>query len=309
MAETTADPFSALISDIASRVEAARAKINLALHVLGRRADGFHLIDSLVVFAEVGDTLTAAPLDGGAVDFAVDGQFADHLATTPVRDNLVLRAAEQLMKAHPAKTNKGVGLKLTKRLPIAAGLGGGSADAAAALRLLNRYWELKLAPAQLAELGLRIGSDVPICLASRPLHAEGIGEKVKPLPGIPALPVVLINPGIEMATRKVFRRLHHEERTPMWPLPKGFPTIMEFVHWLRMTRNDLFEPAKLEAKVVGAVVKALGADPECLLARMSGSGATAFGIFNTSAAATRAADRLRAKHPKWWVAVTKTGGS
>ena len=291
-------------------MEVARVKINLALHVLGRRTDGYHLIDSLVVFAEAGDTITATPRDESLVTLAVEGQFADELtATTAARDNLVMRAADELIHTHPRTPIKGVRLNLNKRVPIAAGLGGGSADAAATLRLLDRYWGWKTSRKRLAEIGLHLGADVPACLVSRPLKMEGIGEKLSPAAGIPALPVILVNPGVPVTTREAFRRLDGGERTPVWPLPGGFATVIEFVQWLRMSRNDLFEPAKAVAPVVARVVKAVAGDQECLFARMSGSGATVFGIFNTAAAAGRAAKRLGAAHPSWWVAVTTTGGS
>jgi 4-diphosphocytidyl-2-C-methyl-D-erythritol kinase len=244
------------------------------------------------------------------VKLTVDGQFADDLeGAGPTRDNLVLRAADELMAAFPRKPIRGVRIHLTKRLPVAAGLGGGSADAAATLRLLDRLWSFGTDRETLATIGLRLGADVPACLTSRPLKAEGIGERIRPVSGIPELPLILVNPGVALPTRNVFRRLHPEERTAMWPVPPGFRTVIEFAQWLRLSRNDLFEPAKEEAKVVGTVVKAVSSDPECLFARMSGSGATVFGIFNTNAAAERAAARIHAAKPAWWVAVTRSGGS
>ena len=310
MPAATGDPVSALILEVASKVENARAKVNLALHVTGRRGDGYHLLDSLVVFAEIADTLRAVPRDEAQVKLSVEGQFADDLdRSAPMRDNLVMRAADELMAAFPKKPIRGVRLDLTKRLPIAAGLGGGSADAAAALRLLDRLWGFGASRETLAAVGLRLGADVPACLVSRPLKAEGVGEIIRPVSGIPELPMILVNPAIALPTRNVFRRLHPEERTPMWPVPPGFKSLIEFAQWLRLSRNDLFDPAKEEAKIVGTVVKAVSADPECLLARMSGSGATVFGIFNSHAAAERAAARLHAAKPAWWVAVTRTGGS
>lgn len=309
MAETTADPVSALISEVASKVETARAKVNLALHVLGRRADGYHLIDSLVVFADIGDTLKATPREEALVKLTLDGPFAADLAAAGrLEDNLVMRAADELIAAFPAKRIRGVRLSLTKRLPVASGLGGGSADAAAALRLLDRLWGFRAGPAKLAEIGLKLGADVPLCLVSRPLHAEGIGERLQVLDSIPSLPLLLVQPGVQVPTRNVFRRLAAGERSRMWPLPARFASIIEFAQWLRLTRNDLLEPAKAEAKVVGSVVKAVSSDPECLFANLSGSGASVFGIFNSRAAAERAAKRIHAAKPQWWVAVTETGG-
>ncbi|MEX2643411.1 MAG: 4-(cytidine 5'-diphospho)-2-C-methyl-D-erythritol kinase [Acetobacterales bacterium] len=310
MTGKTADPVSALIFEVSSKVETARAKINLALHITGRRVDGYHLLDSLVVFAEVADTIRAAPLEEGFVDLVVDGQFGGDLEHgTPTDRNLAYLAADALIHASPGRRMNGVRLLLTKRLPIASGLGGGSADAAATLRLLNRFWGLGLPAAQLAELGVGLGADVPCCLVSRPLRAEGIGERITPLPGIPSLPIVILNPGVALETRSVFRRLPDAERKPMGAIPKGFKSIMEFVLWLRRTRNDLYEPANALEPAVGKAVRALAADPECLFARMSGSGATVFGIFLSAEAADRAATRIHASRPDWWLAVTRTAGS
>ena len=188
------------------QIESARAKINLALHVLGRRGDGYHLLDSLVVFADLGDTLTAFPDDDGYVDLTVDGAFADDLeATTLPRNNLILAVAHALCEAFPDRSTGGVRLHLDKQLPIAAGLGGGSADAAAALRLLNRTWQLGLTDGELARLGLSLGADVPVCLASRPSRMRGIGEEVSPVAGIPPMPIVLVNPGISVSTARRLR--------------------------------------------------------------------------------------------------------
>lgn len=310
MDETTGDTLAALISNVAAKVETARAKINLALHVLGRRTDGYHLIDTLVVFADMGDTLRATPRDEALVKLTVDGPFGDELAgSTRAEDNLVFRAADELIASFPRRRIGGVRLDLTKRLPVASGLGGGSADAAAALRLLDRLWNLGAGPARLAEIGARLGADVPMCLISKPLQAGGIGERITLAPSIPALPLLLVNPGVPVATRNVFRRLAPGERPPMWPLPARFANRIEFAQWLRMTRNDLCEPAIAEAKVVGTVVKAVAADAECLFANLSGSGATVFGIFNSRAAAERAAARIHEKRPGWWVAVTQSGGA
>ncbi len=312
MAEATADPVSEPISEVASGLETAKAKINLALHVVDRRDDGYHTLDSLVVFADVADRLTAVPQDHdpGFVDLAIDGPFADDLraATTP-GSNLILAVANGLAEAFASRPDIGVTLRLSKNLPVAAGLGGGSADAAAALRLLNRAWHLGLSQQELARLGLSLGADVPVCLASRPSRMRGIGEEVSPLAGVPAMPIVLVNPGIAIDTRDVFGRLQPEQRTPLPPIPAAFGTLMEFVFWLRKTRNDLFAPATAVAPAIAKVLRALATDPDCLFARMSGSGATVFGIFMSNDAAHRAAARLHAAKPHWWVAVTRTGGS
>jgi 4-diphosphocytidyl-2-C-methyl-D-erythritol kinase len=306
LAETVAEA----VTSGASGAELARAKINLALHVTGRRTDGYHLISSLVVFADVADVVSAAPAPGGRMGLTVDGPLASELVeTTEPRDNLVVRAAARLVRANPGRTLPPTRVVLTKRLPLAAGLGGGSADAAATLRLLDRYWRLDSGQARLAEIGIGLGADVPMCLRSRPLVAEGIGERLTPAVGIPALPIVLAHPGVASPTAAVFGRLEEAERTPLPKVPSRFASVLDFVMWLRRTRNDLTEPAKAENRVVGTALKALGNDSECLFARMTGSGAAVFGIFITLAAATHAAERLRAARPAWWVAATLTGGS
>lgn len=310
MPDRTADSVAALISEAASRVESARAKINLALHVLDRRPDGYHLLDSLVVFAKVADTLSASPDDDGYISLDVDGQFAGDLeAATSPENNLVLAVANGLAEVFPDHSASGVRLQLTKHLPVAAGIGGGSADAAAALRLLNRLWRLDLSHDQLAHLGLSLGADVPVCLASRPSQMSGIGEEVTPIAGVPEMTVVLVNPGVVVSTRGVFRVLERAERSPLPPIPDVGGSLMEFVFWLRKTRNDLFEPALLEAPQIEDAVRALAYDQDCVFARMSGSGGTVFGIFMSSSAAKRAAERLHATEPTWWVAVTTTEGS
>jgi 4-diphosphocytidyl-2-C-methyl-D-erythritol kinase len=308
MVATTADELGALISGVAAQVETARAKVNLALHILGRRADGYHLIDSLVVFADMGDTLRVTPRDEALVKLTVDGPFGDELVgSTRPEDNLVTRAADELIAAFPTRPVGGVRLHLTKRLPVASGLGGGSADAAATLRLLDRLWNLRAGPSRLAEIGMRLGADVPMCLVSRPLHAEGMGERIRVTPSIPPLHLLLVQPGVQVSTRNVFRRLTPGERAPMWPLPARFASTIEFAQWLRLTRNDLLQPAVAEAKVIGTVVKAVSSDQDCLFANLSGSGASVFGIFNSRAAAERAAARIHEKRPNWWVAVTQSG--
>jgi len=309
-ADETADLLATSIAEAAAKIESARAKINLALHVLNRRPDGYHALDSLVVFAELADTLTAFRRDESVVEVSVDGDFADILGeTTLPEDNLVYSVACALIRAFPDRIPDGIRLNLTKELPVAAGLGGGSADAAATLRLLNRMWRLGLAPSELIGLGASLGADVPVCVLSRPARIEGIGERVTPVTTLPAIPLVLVNPGVAMETGSVFRRLRPAERPPLPPMPQRFVSLMELVFWLRKTRNDLFEPACEAAPVIETVVRMLASDPDCMFARMSGSGATVFGIFLSIEAASRAAERLRDVRPEWWVAVTWTGGS
>lgn len=287
--------------------ELACAKINLALHVTGRRPDGYHQIETLVVFADYADVVTAVPCADGRMRLTVKGPFAAALAgTTPFNDNLAVRAAAELARSAGKKSLPPMKLVLTKRIPVAAGLGGGSADAAATLRLLDRIWGIDIGAGKLAAIGLGLGADVPMCLASTPLVAKGIGEQIAPVAGMPALPIVLANPDVAVPTAKVFARLGNEERAPLPAMPARFGSLLDVIFWLRQARNDLAEPAAAVAKTAGAAARALMADPECLFARMSGSGAAAFGIFVTMDAAERAAARLRENKPGWWVASAMT---
>ncbi len=301
--------------------EFARAKINLALHVVGRRADGYHLLDSLVVFPEIGDRLTArAALSLG---LALEGPFGPALApaaaapeiefSSPVcylpalapPDNLVLRAAEALRAASP---DSGAAMTLEKNLPVASGIGGGSADAAAALRLLVRLWGLEIPAADLARIALNLGADVPVCLASRPTRMRGIGEDLTPA-APPAGALVLINPGAGLSTPEVFRLLESRENPPPPEIPQGLGAA-EFALWLsEKTRNDLEPPALARLPVLGEVLAALRAEG-APLARMSGSGATCFGLFPNLAEAEKAAQALRAGAPRgWWIAAGAYEGS
>lgn len=273
----------------------APAKINLALHVVGRRADGYHRLDSLVVFADVGDTLTAERPLPGAPLLTIDGPFAADLPLGD--DNLVLCAARLLAERFGMSPPA---LRLTKRLPVASGIGGGSADGAATLRLLAALAGLDAAP--LADLALRLGADGPMCLESRPLRAGGIGEVVAPLAGLPQLGLVLAHPGIAVPTAAVFRRLACPDNPPLPdPLPvwRDAAELARFLH--TATRNDLEAPALAEAAVIAEISAALRASEGCLFARMSGSGATVFGLYADIEAAHRASAALAGDHPNWWV--------
>ncbi len=266
----------------------APAKVNLALHVLGRRDDGYHLLDSLVVFAAVGDVLRAAP--DGALTLAVTGPFAAALDGTG--DNLVLRAARALAAASGVAPR--ARLTLEKRLPVASGIGGGSADAAAALRVLARLWGV--APAS-AELALALGADVPVCLAGRAARMGGIGETLAPAPRLPECGIVLVNPGVAVATHAVFRARSGGFSPPL-DLPAGWEDAAAMAADLARLRNDLEAPACALEPAIGTVLAALLALPGARLARMSGSGATCFALFATAAAARAAAARVA--RPGWW---------
>ena len=265
--------------------EFAPAKINLALHVTGQRGDGYHLLDSIVVFAGVGDWITAAPAD--RLSLTVTGPQAAGLSGD---DNLVLRAARCL--------GVDAALVLEKHLPVASGIGGGSADAAATLRALSAMSGVA-GPDAAAVLAL--GADVPVCLAGRPVRMQGVGEVLTPLPALPECYVVLINPGAAVATPEVFKALSCKDNLAMPAMP-ACDSVMELALWLRDQRNDLEVPAMALAPAIGTVKAALEARPGCLLARMSGSGATCFGLFASEELAKAAAGALRAKAPAWWVA-------
>ncbi len=277
--------------------ETAPAKLNLYLHLLGRRADGYHLIDSLVVFAVVGDAVEVAPGDGLSLD--VTGPFASALAET--HDNLVVRAARRL--AAVGGVSADAAIRLHKALPVAAGLGGGSADAAAALRALAAFWRLRPDENELLRLGLELGADVPACLAGRAAFVGGIGEAIEPAPSLPPVFTVLVNPRTPLATKDVYAAFAGTFSQPA--RFAGAPRdAQELAAWLTERANDLEAPALRLAPAVGEVLAALAAEPGCLLARMSGSGATCFGLFATAEAASAAAARIAAARPGWWVVST-----
>lgn len=277
-------------------------KLNLYLHVVGRRRDGYHLLDSLVAFTDLADTLTVAPSD--TLELAVDGPFA--AAAGPVPDNLVLRAARLLAEA--AGVQDGASIRLTKTIPVAAGLGGGSSDAAAALRLLPRLWRVENGEPALAELALRLGADVPVCLYGRAAFVGGIGDRIEPAPRLPTAQIVLVNPGVRLATAEIYRGRGGEFSTAdrFDQKPRDFDSL---VAALGGRRNDLQEAAVARAPVVADVLARLAAEEGCHLARMSGSGATCFGLFADATGASRAASRIAADRPGWWVRATrlKTG--
>lgn len=278
---------------------AAPAKVNLALHVTGQRADGYHLIDSLVVFAAAGDRLTAEPAETDEV--RVTGRFA---ARVPLDGANIAVQARDALRARLGAAARPVRLVLEKNLPVAAGIGGGSSDAAAALRLLSRHWRADLGEEALAAVGLRLGADVPMCLAGRPLVARNIGDAVEPLPRFPALPMVLANPGAPLSTPAVFSALRTRDNPPL-PRLAAAADRAALIDWLAATRNDLEAPARQLLPEIDDVLDALGRTG-ALVARMSGSGATCFGVYADSDAAGAAAAALAAAQPAWFVAATSS---
>ncbi|GMG82080.1 4-(cytidine 5'-diphospho)-2-C-methyl-D-erythritol kinase [Paralimibaculum aggregatum] len=274
----------------AGAAEFAPAKVNLYLHLRGRRADGYHLLESLAVFPRLGDRLWAEPAQ--RLSLAIDGPFAAGLPADG--GNLVLRAAARLAEATGVRS--GAALRLEKSLPVASGIGGGSADAAGALRLLARLWGVQVPEG----LALGLGADVPVCLAPRARVMSGIGERLAPAPRMPEAWILLVNPLVSVATGAVFAALERREGPPgPPPPPAGFADFAGLVDWLAAQRNDLAPAAIRCCPAIGEVLEALAPAP---LARMSGSGATCFALHADRAAALAAAARLRAARPGWWVA-------
>lgn len=271
--------------------EPAHAKVNLFLRVTGKRADGYHLLDSLAVFAGIADRITVAPSD--TLSLAVTGPFAASLAAEP--DNLVQRAARML--AAEAGVPPVAALTLDKRIPVASGIGGGSADAAAALRLLRRAWRLNLEDAVLDRIAAGLGADVPVCLRDRPMRMRGVGELLTPAPALPRCGLLLVNPGVPLATAAVFRA-RTSGFSPEAVLPGGWDAAQEMAATLAGLANDLEAPAIGLVPAIRDVLSAIAATRGCLLARMSGSGATCFGLFADPLGAEAAAAGLA--RTGWW---------
>lgn len=272
----------------------APAKLNLYLHVVGRRDDGYHLLDTLFAFTALGDELAVEPAPTLALD--IDGPFA--AALDGASDNLVLRAARDLA------SGRGARLTLTKNLPVAAGLGGGSADAGAAIRLLLELWNLSPQAADLYDLSRKLGADVPACFACSPSFASGAGDVLTPAPALPPAGIVLVNPGAALRTPEIFA-----QRLGGFSQPARFDTMpataRELATVLRARRNDLTAGAVSLMPAIAVILAALDASEGCHLARMSGSGATCFGIYDDATSAARAAGSLRTRHPDWWIVATE----
>jgi 4-diphosphocytidyl-2-C-methyl-D-erythritol kinase len=280
-----------------------RAKVNLTLRVVGRRVDGYHDLESVVAFADCADRLTLTP--GSELDLRLSGPLAGACGETS--DNLVLKAARLLGQRVPDL--KVGSFTLDKLLPVAAGIGGGSADAAAALRLLAQLNDLTLDDERLLGVALLTGADVPVCLASRPCDMTGVGETLLPLT-LPIMPCVMVNPRVPVATKDVFNALGLRNgellvgatdilRGTAWP--EAGASVEDWVEVLAASSNDLEAPATRIQPVIGEVISALSATNGAWLARMSGSGATCFAIYENTADAGRAAEKIRLDHPGWWV--------
>ena len=262
-----------------SATEFAPAKINLALHVTGQQANGYHVLDSLVVFADVGDVLSVLPT--AQTSLTVGGPFAEGVPEDA--GNLVWKALDRA-----GVTAK---VSLTKNLPHGAGIGGGSSDAAAILRVIKR-----------PDLALDLGADVPVCLGSAPQRMQGIGDILTAVPDFPAFWLVLVNPGAHVPTVDVFNALSSKHNSEMDAMPEDG----DWLGWLAAQRNDLQEPACTYAPVVAEALMALG---DASLTRMSGSGSTCFGVYPDQSSARAAQARISAAYPDWWVVATQTYGA
>ena len=275
----------------------APAKVNLFLHVGDKRADGYHNLLSLVVFADVGDRLNIAPAD--RLSLKVSGAFPD---TGPAEDNLVLKAARALQSwadKHGHKTRP-VELALEKSLPIASGIGGGSSDAAATLLMLAAHWGLPIPVDDLKAIGLQLGADVPVCLRAAATLVSGVGETLTPVENLPSFALVLVNPQVQVPTAQVFRSLAVRSGAFAPPL-RAFATVRDMAMYLDQTINDLAAPAKVIAPIIMRAENAIAVSDGCLTSRMSGSGATCFGLYETRRAADAAAQAIAGAHPDWWV--------
>lgn len=275
----------------------APAKINLFLHITGKRADGYHLLQTMMVFVDVGDELTITPYDGIFID--VEGTFATEIGTP--HDNLVYKAAQMLGDEYRVKPHGNIVLR--KNLPIASGIGGGSSDAAATLIGLSKLWGLPDEPARLQKIAQKLGADVPACLMRKPVWAEGVGEKVTTLPDMPGLCFVLLNPMTPTPTPEVFK--HFKSRhSPAIQFTGRRKSMQEWIADLKLYRNDLTDAAMEVSPLVKTALQSIAETPNCHFARLSGSGATCFGVYDSPEAASAAANKLRQKHPRWWVAQT-----
>ncbi|MBV9550872.1 MAG: 4-(cytidine 5'-diphospho)-2-C-methyl-D-erythritol kinase [Alphaproteobacteria bacterium] len=279
--------------------EKASAKVNLFLHVGERRSDGFHPLQSLAVFTDAGDMLHAE--EAPNLSLAIDGPFGAGLAAES--GNLVLRAAAAL--ARQTGVPAGAALTLTKNLPVASGIGGGSADAAAGLRALKRLWNIEIRDTALLDVAAALGSDVPVCVPSVSAYMEGRGEILTQV-AVPRLPMLLVNPGVAVPTRDVFARIQKRSGVGRALPHDGFADPISLLRFLADTCNDLEAPARALQPVIGKVLNELSVLPGVALARMSGSGATCFALFEDADACAHGAKTIQNAHANWWVTATAT---
>lgn len=278
----------------------APAKINLALRVTGKRSDGYHLLESLVVFANFGDRISVSPADSDQLQ--ISGRYSTDLSADD--GNLVTRARAALRNRFPDDAKPPVRIRLEKNMPVASGIGGGSSDAAATLKALSAFYELKVDTTTLCDIGLALGADVPMCVHDAPLIARGIGDRIEPLDDFPALDVVLVNPGISVSTAAVFGQLENPAAPPLPPIGRQ-PRFMTILDFLASVENDLQAPALSSAPQIAGALDAL-TQAGAAFARMSGSGATCFGLFERRDAADNAASAISRDHQDWFVQSTRT---
>ncbi|WP_422038208.1 4-(cytidine 5'-diphospho)-2-C-methyl-D-erythritol kinase [Roseibium sp.] len=281
----------------APAAELARAKVNLALHITGKRADGYHLLESLVVFPQIGDRLSVEASE--TLELVVEGPFA-HDLQGPADENLVVKAARLFADA-AGLDPLNLKITLSKRLPVASGIGGGSSDAATALRLLEDHTGTYLDDDRLKSIALQLGADVPVCLSVQPQLMRGIGGEVTAAPQMPTCGMVLVNPRLGVSTPEVFKTLQNRNNPALPSFPGSFETLSDLTDFLTLCRNDLQQPAIAVCPEIGDILQALTAEDDIAFTRMSGSGATVFGL--CEAGREMELERsLRKQRPDWWIA-------
>ncbi|MDC0033598.1 4-(cytidine 5'-diphospho)-2-C-methyl-D-erythritol kinase [Alphaproteobacteria bacterium] len=276
----------------------APAKINLYLHVVGRRSDGFHELDSLIAFADVHDLIKVEPAD--TLTLTLEGRFARALEND--QNNMVLRAATAL--AEQAGLQHGASIILSKNLPVASGIGGGSADAAATLRALNNFWQVGMDDAALSLLGQSLGADVPVCLFGQTAQVRGIGQRIAPGPVLPDVGILLANPVVGVSTAAVFSKRQGAFSTVV-DLPAAFDSVSSLVEFLSDCHNDLLASARQLSPQIDAVLAEIAGQPNCLFTSLSGSGATCFGLFDDVSTARAAASSIKGERAAWWICAGK----
>ena len=277
----------------------ASAKVNLALHIIGRRSDGYHILDSLVVFPNISDELTFE--NSKSTSLEICGPYMDGLINQK-QTNIILSTVDKLSQAQQI-TNQGIAIQLTKNLPISSGIGGGSSNAAATLLALNQIWQCNLGNKELTRIAILIGADVAVCLTKKPSRIQGIGDKITKLSNFPSGAIVLANPNIPVSTPKVFANLNNFENSNLPKIPDNFSNFTNLVNWLSETQNDLEPTAIYLEPTIETVKTELQNLKNCEFARMSGSGATCFGLFRNFEDAKHASKTLKEKFPNWWVNV------
>lgn len=287
-------------------IENASAKVNLALHVTGQRDDGYHLLESLVVFTEFGDQISGYISSDNSL--VITGPFADQMNTCATDDNLIIKARNALANYAFSKhiNTSPVSLICEKNLPLASGLGGGSADAAAALRLLRRLWQLDISDAELAAIALTLGADVPMCLNNMPLIAKGIGEEIEPISNVPKFALVIANPLVEVSTPNIFSKLKSKSN-PRFDHIDTPDNLDDFVSLLNKYRNDLQDPAIESASEIAQCLDVLSSTKP-LFHRMSGSGASCYGIYEDLTNAQVACHTVKSQYPDWFAIATPLRG-